>query len=127
MIRIMLVEDHPGMRAAIRQLLESSGGMEIVGEVDDGADAIAAVDGCKPDVVVMDLAMPRVNGIKATSTIKSLHAEISIVVLSKYCDKMIVAGALEAGATGYVVKHRAAEDLVTAIQSARAGRRFVSI
>jgi DNA-binding NarL/FixJ family response regulator len=123
----MLVEDHAEMRATIRQLLESDGNMEIVGESDDGVEAIAAVERCNPEVIVMDMAMPRVNGIKATSTIARRHAGIKIVALSKYADKMIVDGALEAGATGYVVKHRAAEDLVRAIQSACEGKRFVSI
>ncbi len=127
MIRIMLVEDHPEMRATIRQLLESYGDMEIVGEVDDGAKAIVAVAECKPEVVVMDLAMPRVNGIEATSTITRNDSGIRVVVLSQYSDKMIVAGALEAGATCYVAKHRAAEDLVPAIRSACSGKRFVRV
>jgi DNA-binding NarL/FixJ family response regulator len=126
-VRIMVVEDHEGMRETICKMIRAEKELEVVCEAGDGEEAILAVESCRPDVIVMDLGMPRVSGIQATSAITHRHAGVRVVALSKYADKMIVAGALQAGATGYVAKHRAGEDLVPAIHSAREGKRFVSV
>ena len=116
-IRVFLAEDHLVTRQGIRRLLEDEKGIEVVGEAGDGQEAIDMVSEIKPDIVVMDVAMPRLNGIEATRQIKLMHPRIGILILSAYDDDEYVFALLKAGAAGYLLKSVSGDDLVQALKA----------
>lgn len=124
-IRVLLVDDHAMFREALRSLLDKAAGIEVVGEASDGAQLETLVDSLIPDVVVMDVSMPNVNGIDATRQLLAKHGELKILALSAYVYKRFVLEMLDAGALGYVSKSDAGEELVRAICSAAAGKLYV--
>jgi DNA-binding NarL/FixJ family response regulator len=120
-IRILLADDHRMVRAGLRSLLAAADDVEVVAEAADGAQAVQAVADSRPDLVLMDLSMPVLDGIAATREIRTAHPDVRVVVLSSFDDQDRVRQAVAAGATGYVLKDCTPEDLLAAIRSAAAG------
>jgi DNA-binding NarL/FixJ family response regulator len=120
-IRILLVDDHAMVRRGMRDFLGLHDDLEVVGEASDGLEALAAAAELAPDVVIMDLLMPRMDGIAATAEIKARHPRIEVIALTSVIDEDRVTAALEAGASGFLLKDAEADDLAAAIRSAMAG------
>jgi DNA-binding NarL/FixJ family response regulator len=120
-IRILLADDHAMVRRGMRDFLALHDDLEVVGEAVDGATAVALTDELRPDVVIMDLLMPGIDGIDATARIKALHPEVEVVALTSFVEEDRVVAAIEAGASGFLLKDAEADDLATAIRSAHAG------
>lgn len=114
------------MRSGIRSLLESSNEVDVVGEAENGREAIEKAETLRPHVVLMDVAMGDLNGIDATREIVHRHPAIHVLVLSMYGDEQYIFEALRAGAKGYILKSAAVKELLTAVREAAAGRSFVS-
>ncbi len=124
-LRIILADDHCIVRQGIRALLEGAG-FEVAGEAADGQEAIRLVDTLEPDVVILDLMMPMLNGLDAGRQIRQRHASIPILLLTMHTEEHHVAAALRAGIKAYVLKTQAAEDLVRAIREVVRGHVFLS-
>ncbi|MBE7551759.1 MAG: response regulator transcription factor [Anaerolineales bacterium] len=124
-IRLLLVDDHQIVRAGLRMLFQAEADMEIVGEVSSGDEAIQAVRDLKPDVVLMDVVMPGMSGIEATRRIKETSPEVAILALTMHEDEQYFFEMLNAGASGYVPKRAAPDDLVSAIRVASQGNVFL--
>ena len=120
-IRIMLAEDHKVVREGTRRLLESQSDFQVVGEASDGIEAVELAKKLRPEIIIMDVSMPRLNGIEATKEIKSLYPNIAILVLTGYDDDEYVFALLEAGAAGYLLKESSGEELIEAIRQVMAG------
>ncbi len=125
-IRILLADDHTIMRRGLRLLLESRPEFAVVGEASNGREAVEQAEATKPDVVVLDIAMPTLSGIEAAQRICANQPEIAIVILSMHSDEAYVLRALKAGAKGYLLKDSAESDLVDAIKAVREGKTFFS-
>ncbi len=125
-IRILLAEDHTLVRAGIRSLLDSIGGMEVVAEASDGQEAVRLARKHKPQLVVMDIAMAGLNGLEATRRIRSETPDARILILSMHANEQYVHQALQAGASGYLLKDAATEELELAIQAALKGQTYLS-
>jgi len=125
-LRILLADDHIVMRSGLRALLERQPGLEVVGEAENGRETVALAASLGPDVVVMDIGMPVLNGIEATQAIVTQCPTIAVVILSMHADESYVMRALKAGARGYLLKDSAAEDLISAIQAMAQGKSFFS-
>jgi NarL family two-component system response regulator LiaR len=120
-IRVLIVDDHTIVRKGIRALLAEIEGIEVVGEADNGQEAIAQADTLHPDVILMDLAMPKMDGIEATRQIKASQPESRILVMTSFAADDKVFPAIKAGALGYLLKESAPEDLVQAIRQIHRG------
>lgn len=125
-IRILLVDDHRLFRDGLRTLLDNEPGFSVVGEAENGRDAISMVEELRPDVVVMDISMPGMNGIEATSRIVSQFSESRVIALTMHEDRRFVSGALQAGALGFLLKDCAFEEFVNAIHSVMDGQTYLS-
>lgn len=125
-IRILLADDHTLVRAGIRSLLESLPDVEIVGECEDGREAVALVEKHSPDVAVLDIGMPGLNGIEAARRISATSSRTRIVMLSMHTEPTYVRQALEAGASGYLLKSAAASELPLAIRSVMRGETYLT-
>ncbi len=125
-IRILLADDHRILRDGIRALLNDEPDMAVVGEADNGRWAVEQAHALRPDVVLMDIAMPLLNGLEATRQIRRDHPEIRVLILTMHQNEEYVPQVLEAGASGYVLKHAAAHELVTAIRAVAQGAAFFS-
>jgi two-component system response regulator NreC len=125
-LRILLADDHIVMRTGLRALLERQPNLEVVGESENGREAIELVSSLRPDVVVMDVGMPVLNGIEATKTIVTQHSTVAVVILSMYVDESYIMRALKAGARGYLLKDSAPADLISAIQAVSQNKSFFS-
>jgi DNA-binding NarL/FixJ family response regulator len=126
MIRIVLADDHIVLRAGLKSLLDRQRDFEVVGESSDGRELLRVVDAMAPDVVVTDIAMPKLNGTEATSQIVMKHPKTHVIMLSMHSDEAYVLRALKAGARGYLVKESAEADLMTAIRTVHSGKAFFS-
>ncbi len=124
--RILLADDHGVVRKGLRFLLESEPDLNVVGEAADGHEAVSLAQSLLPDVVVMDIAMPRLNGIDATSQIVHARPETAVIILSMHSDEEYVVRALSAGAKGYLLKDSAEEDIVRAIHTVASAKPFFS-
>jgi len=124
-IRLLLVDDHEVVRTGLRMLLENQEDIEIVGEASNGEEAIRLAHQLLPDVVVMDITLPDISGIEATHRLKERHPEIAVVALTIHEDEQYFFEMLQAGASGYVPKRAAPEDLINAIRAARAGEIYL--
>jgi two-component system, NarL family, response regulator NreC len=125
-IRILLADDHTVMRSGLRALLERQSDFQVVGEAADGREAVDLALKLAPNVVVIDVAMPRLNGLDATQQITAKNSAIAVVVLSMHSDEGYIARALKAGARGYLLKDSAEADLIAAIRAVHEGKAFFS-
>jgi two-component system response regulator NreC len=125
-LRILLADDHAVMRTGLRALLERQPNMEVVGEAGTGREAIELAATHEPDVVVMDVGMPTLNGIEATKAIVAKRPATAVVILSMHADEAYLLRALSAGARGYLLKDSAAPDLIGAIQAVSQNKSFFS-
>lgn len=123
-IRVLLVDDHTILRQGLRRLFESEKGFEVVGEARDGREAVERAKEINADVIVMDLAMPALNGLDATRRILKAKPEAKILILSMYLDDDYVTQALEAGVVGYIMKDAPAIELVTAVRNVSRGETY---
>ena len=123
--KLLLVDDHAVVRSGLRMLLDGQADVEIVGEAGTASEAITAVSTLKPDVVLMDIGLPDMSGIDATREIKNLWPEIAVVALTIHEDQEYFFNMLEAGASRYVPKRAAPEELLTAIQVAASGEVYL--
>lgn len=124
-ITLVLADDHTMVRSGLRMLLEAQSDMRIVGEAENGAEAVRLVMSLKPDVVLMDVQMPDMNGIEATREIKKIMPETAVLALTIYEDDQYFFEMLKAGASGYVPKRAALDDLVNAIRTVARGDVFL--
>jgi DNA-binding NarL/FixJ family response regulator len=120
-IRILIADDHAVVRDGTRRILEQEPDMEVVAEAADGAEAVKLAGASKPDVAIVDIAMPNVDGIEATKQIKSLYPAVAVLILSAYDDDQFVFSLLEAGAAGYLLKSVRGRELVEAVRQVYAG------
>ncbi|MBM2821285.1 MAG: response regulator transcription factor [Thermoleophilia bacterium] len=121
MIRLLIADDHAVVRAGLEQLASTFDGIDVVGAAADGAQAVTLCEERRPDVVLMDIEMPRVDGIEATRRIVAAHPETRIVVLTSFADRERILRALDAGAVGYLLKDAPPEELDRAIRAAARG------
>ncbi len=122
MIRVVVVDDHWVVRQGLRLFLDQQDGIRVVGDAADGEEALTVVDALRPDVVLMDLLMPRLDGVETTRRIKQRFPRVEVVVLTTVADGEAVVGAIGAGATGYLLKDSRGDALVTAVRAAAEGR-----
>jgi len=120
-LAVLIADDHPLVREALHQALDGERDMEVVAEAGDGEEAVKLASELKPDVVVMDIIMPKLNGIEATGKIKEIAPDTAILILTAYDDDEYVLGLLDAGAAGYLLKSARGRDLVGAIRAIRSG------
>lgn len=125
-IRILLVDDHQIMRDGLRAILASEETFEIVGEAENGREAAAMASTLVPDVIIMDIGMPDLNGVEATRQVKADNPRVKVIALSMYADRGYVLGILEAGASGYVLKTGAYDELHRAVQAVAQGKNYLS-
>jgi DNA-binding NarL/FixJ family response regulator len=126
MIRILIAEDHQMVRAGMRALLEKVGDFNIVGEASNGQEALEMTEGLNPDVLIMDIMMPRLNGIQVAQQLRSRKSRSNILLLSMYADEGLVYQALQSGVNGYVLKTSASDELVKAVREIAGGKNFLS-
>lgn len=124
--KILLVEDHTILREGLKALLDSDPQLEVVAEAENGLSAVLCVDKLKPDLVLMDLSMPKMNGIEAIREIKKRHTEIKIVVLTVHDEEEYIHSVLESGAQGYVLKDANKSELILAIKNVLLGKKHIS-
>jgi DNA-binding NarL/FixJ family response regulator len=125
-IRILIADDHGVVAEGLKHLVEAEADMEVVACVGDGREAVQLARDVQPDVVLMDLSMPELNGADATRAILQRDPKCRVIVLSMYAQREYVRRALKAGAAGYVVKRSAAKEVVEAIRAVHAGQRYLS-
>lgn len=126
MIRVLIADDHDIVRGGIRRILEDQEDIQIVGEASDGQKAIQKVRETAPDVVLLDISMPGMDGLDVTKQLKAIDPEVRILILTMHAEEQYAPRLMRAGAMGYVTKHAAPEDLVKAIQVVHSGRQFIS-
>jgi len=124
-IRVLLADDHALMRQGLRALLTSSGDIEVVGEVGNGRDAQRLVLECRPDVILMDITMPDLNGIEAARIIHLKSPATRVVMLSMHQSAEYVYRAFEAGACGYLLKEMAVDEVITAVRTVYVGKQYI--
>jgi len=126
MIRVILADDHHLVRRGIHALLEKADDIEVIGEAEDGQAALELVERLKPDVLVIDIAMPRLNGIQATERVRALGFATRVVILSMHSRPLLVRQALRNGAKGYLLKRSVTEELLLAVRAASRGETYLS-
>ena len=126
MIRVVIAEDHLMVRAGIRALLEKAGDIHVMGEASNGQEAVDMTQELKPDVLIMDIMMPRMNGIQAAENIRDLKLPTNILILSMYTDEGFVHQALKCGVKGYVLKSSVSDELIQAVRAIANGQKFLS-
>ena len=125
-IKVLLADDHQIIRDGLRSLLTNEPDIEVVGEANDGRAAVEMTQRLKPDIVVMDITMPGLNGIEATRQVRAISSDIKVLALSMHADKRFVAGVLHAGASGYVLKNCAFRELIQAIHTVAVNQTYLS-
>jgi len=125
-IKILIADDHQILRQGLRTLLEKEPDLEVVAEADNGRSTVRLARETQPEVIIMDVAMPDLNGIEATRQIISEMPKVKVIALSMYADRRFVANMLKAGASGYLLKDCASEELVRAIRAVLANKTFLS-
>jgi len=126
MIRVIVADDHHLVRQGICALLEKADDIKVVGEAADGHEAIELVERLVPDVLVMDIAMPRLDGVQATERVRTLDVATQVVILSMYADKTLVRRVLQSGARGYLLKRSVMEELLLAVRAASQGETYLN-
>jgi DNA-binding NarL/FixJ family response regulator len=125
-IRVLVADDHTLVREGLCALLTADDTIEVVAEAQDGVDALDKCRECKPDIAVLDIAMPKLNGLLAARRIRSDFPEVKVLVLSMYSEEEYVTEALRAGASGFIMKDAAASELISALKTVSRGERFLS-
>lgn len=125
-IRVLMAEDHVLVRQGIRNILEADSGIEVVGEAGDGREAVELAERMRPDVVLMDIAMPELNGVEATRLIKQRSPGTAVLVLTAYEDEAYIFALLEAGAAGYLLKNSRGDELTAAVHAVHSGESALS-
>ncbi len=125
-VKVILADDHASLRAGFRGILQSADDIEVVAETGDGLETVARAGDLEPDIVIMDVAMPGINGVEATRAIGETAPSVRVLALSGHNDGFFVKGMLEAGARGYLLKDVAVDELVTAVRTLADGRIYVS-
>jgi DNA-binding NarL/FixJ family response regulator len=125
MMRILLADDHGIVRSGLKMLIERQEGMQVVAEADDGVAAVEAVLREEPDIAILDVAMPKMTGIQAAREIKSRRPSVTVLLLSMYDDERYLFDGLQAGASGYVLKRAADEELIEAVRSVASGKPYL--
>lgn len=126
MVRVIVADDHHLVRQGIIMLLEKADDIEVIGEAEDGLEAVEMAERLAPDVVVMDVSMPRLNGVQAIEMIRGRNTGIEVVVLSMHADETIVRQTLRRGARAYVLKRAVGEELLLAVRAASRGESYLS-
>ena len=126
MIHVLIAEDHLMVRAGIRALLEKAGDIHVVGEASNGQEAVELVEKHNPDVLIMDIMMPRLNGIQAAENIRKLKLSTRILLLSMYSDEALIYQALQSGVKGYVLKTSVGDELLWAVRAVASGKTYLS-
>jgi DNA-binding NarL/FixJ family response regulator len=126
MIRVLIAEDHLVVRAGISALLEKAGDIHILGEVSNGQEAVEQAEKLKPDVLIMDIMMPRLNGVQAAENIHKLKLPTRILLLSMYADSSLIYQALQSGVKGYVLKSSVSDELLWAVRAVAEGKTYLS-
>ncbi|CAN5468746.1 response regulator transcription factor [soil metagenome] len=124
-IRILIAEDHQTVREGVRLLVNAQPDMEVVGEAGDGEAAIREVTRLQPDLLLMDISMPTMNGLKATRRLRAANPHLRILMLTRHTDDGYLQQLIEAGANGYVLKQSAPTDLITAIRTINSGNSYI--
>jgi DNA-binding NarL/FixJ family response regulator len=125
-MRVLIADDHGVVRSGLRMLLDRQSDIEVVAEAEDGVDALEKVVASKPDVAILDVAMPKMTGLQATYEIKKQAPDTQVLILSMHDDERYLYEALRAGASGYVLKRAAGEDLLDAVRAAARGEPFLT-
>jgi DNA-binding NarL/FixJ family response regulator len=125
-LRILLADDHGIVRRGLKSLLESRPGLEVIGEAADGLEALRLCGELSPDLLIIDISMPKMNGIEVASRVQKLERPPGIIILSMHADESYIMRALAAGARGYLVKDATDEDLLPAVKAVAAGKPFFS-
>lgn len=125
-VKLLIADDHQMIREGLKALIEKEKGLQVVGEAADGKAALALADKLHPQVVLMDVSMPELNGIETTRRLLRAHRQTRVIALSGHPDRHYVSEMLKAGASGYILKHAAYEELVRAIREVMAGRTYLS-
>ena len=126
-IRILLVDDHPVVRLGLKTLLEGRSGWEVIGEASDGAEAVEKAKDLNPDVMVLDVTMPKMNGLEACRLLRRQAPQLEILFVTQHDSPQMMREALEAGGRGYVVKSNAARDLLAAVEAVSQHRVFTAL
>ncbi|VAX08991.1 Two-component transcriptional response regulator, LuxR family [hydrothermal vent metagenome] len=125
-VRVILVDDHNIVRRGLAALLQVEGNYTIVAEAENGEEAIRCADEVAADVMILDLSMPRLNGLEATRRLKKRHPQLKLLLLSMYDDEEFVIQSLQAGASGYILKHSMEDELFLALQAVLLDQQFIS-
>lgn len=125
-IRLLLADDHKLMREGLRALLSGESDIEVIGEASNGREIVKMVEDSSPDIVLMDISMPQLNGIDATRQIEDLPGNTRVIALSMHADRLFVQGVLKAGAAGYILKDSAFEELAQAVRAVSNGQMYLS-
>jgi DNA-binding NarL/FixJ family response regulator len=120
-VSVLIVDDHAMVRAGLEQLLGAEDDIQVLGTAEDGADALVHVEHHHPDVVLMDLHMPELDGVAATASLAASHPEVRVVILTSYSDRDRIVAAIDAGAVGYLLKDAKPEDIVAGVRAAARG------
>ena len=126
LIKVLLAEDHTIVRKGIYSLLTEAANIEVVGEAEDGRQAVDMVDLLRPDVILMDINMPNLSGLEATRAIKKLRPAVNVLILTMYTNEEYIYQVLQSGASGYLVKQSAPGELLTAIEAVHRGDTYLS-
>jgi NarL family two-component system response regulator LiaR len=124
-IRVLLVDDHAVVREGLRTFLELQDGIEVAGEAEDGVQALEQAEHLRPEVILMDLVMPRLDGVGAMRLLRALHPEIRVVVLTSFLEDEHLLPAMQAGAAGYLLKNAEPAELARAVRAAHAGEAII--
>jgi len=124
--RILLVDDHTIVRSGLRALLENRPGLEVIAEAEDGRSGVRLAKELSPDIVLIDISMPDLNGIEATRQMTAAQPDVKVLILSMHAQESVVPEAFRAGASGYLLKDCALDELLTAIRTVRAGKPYIS-
>jgi DNA-binding NarL/FixJ family response regulator len=125
-ITILIADDHPIFRKGLRQIIDSESGLKVLGEADDGAAAYDMAQQLRPDVLVLDVNMPKVDGFEVARKIRDHHLEVAVIFLTMYKDEEIFNDALDLGARGYVLKSSALTDIVDCVRAVASGQHYIS-